>query len=238
MTLLDILKDLTYGELADLHIGGLIPGESDNEPDPHQYEQIIGYINMGLNELYKRFLLKTREIYVEQRAEVALYKLHSDYSFVNTASAIPEADRYIIDSVDAPFLDDILKIEEIYDEEGNKLPMNDYTEDLSVFTPSFNVIQVPYPQDNVTIAVQYRATHPKVVADVNSEADQIEIELPNSLRDALLYFVGSRAHRATHTEKSADYWQMYKKACDDVDMYGLEVQGEPGDWRFDDKGWI
>lgn len=238
MTLLDILKDLTYGELADLHIGNLIPGESDNEPDPHQYEQIVGYINLGLNELYKRFLLKTREIYVEEHAEISLYKLHSDYALTNTASPIAEADRYIIDSVDAPFVDDVLKIEEVYDEEGNKLPMNDYTEDLSVFTPSFNVIQVPYPQDEVTIAVQYRATHPRIAANVATEADEIEVELPNSLRDALLYFVGSRAHRATNVEKSADYWQMFKKACDDVDMYGLEVQGEPGDWRFDDKGWV
>jgi len=238
MILRSILKDLTYGELQGLKIGNLLAGEAESEPDPHQYEQIISYINLGMTEIYKRFFLKSREIYVQQHEEISTYLLHSDYSLANTASSIAESERYIIDTAADPFLDDILKVEEVYDEEGVKIPLNDITEDLSIYTPTFRSIQVPYPDDEVTVSVQYRANHPRITADVTTDADDIEVHIPNSLYEALLYFVGSRAHRATNVEKSADYWQMFKRSVDDVERLGLEVQGEPGDWRFDDHGWV
>jgi hypothetical protein len=238
MILTNILKDLTYGELQGLKIGNMLPGEAESEPDPHQYEQIISYINLGLTELYKRFFLRSVEIYLQQHAEIATYLLHSDYSLANTASTIAESERYIIDTAAAPFVDDILKIEEVYDEEGVLIPLNDNTEDLSVYTPTFRSIQVPYPDDNTTISIQYRADHPRISADVSTEAGDVEVAVPNSLYEALLYFVGSRAHRATNMEKSADFWQMFKKSCDDVERLGLEVQSEKTNWRFDDHGWV
>lgn len=238
MILLDIMKDLTYGELQGLKIGNLLAGEAESEPDPHQYEQIVSYINLGMTDLYKRFFLRSKEIYVQEHAEISTYLLHSDYSLANTASTVAESERYIIDTALDPFVDDILKVEEVYDEEGNKIPLNDISEALSIYTPSFRSIQIPYPDDETTVSVQYRANHAKITATVESEAALIEVAVPNSLYEALLYFVGSRAHRPINPEKSSDYWQMYKKSVDDVERLGLEVQGEPGDWRFDDHGWV
>ena len=238
MILLDIMKDLTYGELQGLKIGNMLAGEAESEPDPHQYEQIVSYINLGMTDLYKRFFLRSKEIYVQEHAEISTYLLHSDYSLANTASTVAESERYIIDTALDPFVDDILKVEEVYDEEGNKIPLNDISEALSIYTPSFRSIQIPYPDDETTVSVQYRANHAKITATVESEAALIEVAVPNSLYEALLYFVGSRAHRPINPEKSSDYWQMYKKSVDDVERLGLEVQGEPGDWRFDDHGWV
>jgi hypothetical protein len=143
-----------------------------------------------------------------------------------------------MDTVEDPFQDDMLKIEEVYDEAGVKYPLNDTSDEDSVYTPSFRSIQVPYPDDATTVSVQYRANHPRISADIDTEAADVEVAIPNSLYQALLYFVGSRAHRATSVEKSADYWQMYKRVVDDVKNEGLEVQGEFGDWRFDDHGWV
>jgi hypothetical protein len=238
MRLLDILKDLTYGELSGLAIGNLIPGEFDNEPDPHEYEQVISYINLGLKEIYKRFFLRSRELDIQQHEEITTYKLSSDYAASNTASLIPLADRYILDTVDDPFLDDILKIEEIYDEEGTKLPMNDITEENSVYTPSYRMVQIPYPNNDATFSVQYRAAHPKIPVTLDTLPDDVEIELPNSLHAALLQYVGYRANLRSNSEKSADYWQQFEKTCAHVENQGLEVQGEPGDWRFDEHGWV
>lgn len=238
MRLLDILKDLTYSELSGLAIGNLIPGEFDNEPDPHQYEQIVSYINLGLKEIYKRFFLRSREIDIQQHEEISTYRLHSDYAQSNTASAIPIEDRYIIDTVDNPFQDDILKIEEVYDEEGTKLPMNDVTEEYSVYTPAYNLVQIPFPNDENTFSVQYRACHPKIPVTLATDPADVEVELPNSLHAALLQYVGYRANLRSNPEKSADFWNQFKRTCDEVDQYGLEVQGEPGDWRFDDHGWV
>lgn len=236
MTLLDILKDLTYGELSGLAIGNLIIDESENEPDPHVYERVVGYINLGLKEIYKRFFLRSKEIYVQQYDQITTYKLHSAFAQTNTASTEPI--KYIMDTVDDPFEDDILKIEEVYDEEGNKLALNDVTDELSIFTPSFRHIQIPNPNNENMLAVQYRACHPKISTSLATEPEDVEVELPNSLHVALLQYVGYRANIRTNMEKSADFWQQFEKSCLHVDRLGLEVQGEPGDWRFDQHGWV
>lgn len=238
MKLKQILQDLTYGELAGLKFGNLLVEEAENEPDPHQYERIISYINLGLTEIYKRFFLRSREIYIQEQDEVATYKLHSDYAASNTASAIPIEDRYIIDTADDPFLDDILKIEEVYDEEGNKMSLNDITDDDSAYTPAYNMVQIPYPDAENTFAVQYRAAHPRLDTSLSTDPDTVEVELPNSLYAALLQYVGYRAYLRTNAEKSADFWQQFEKTVQHVDRLGLEVQGEPGDWRFDEHGWV
>jgi len=238
MTLLDILKDLTYGELSGLAIGNLIPDEFDNQPDPHQYEQVVSHINLGLKEIYKRFFLRSREIDIQQHEEITTYKLHSTYAQSNTGSPILIAERYILDTAELPFQDDILKVEEVYDEEGTKLPMNDTSEEYSVYTPAYNLVQIPFPNDENIFSVQYRACHPKIPITLSTDPDTIEVELPNSLHIALLQYVGYRAHLRTNQEKSADFWNQFKRTCDEVDQYGLEVQGEPGDWRFDQHGWV
>ena len=236
MTLLDILKDLTYGELSGLFIGNLIPGEYDNQPDPHEYEQVVSYVNLGLKEIYKRFFLRSREIDIQSYEQLTEYKLHSDFAQSNVASLEPI--KYILDTVAEPFQDDILKIEEVYDEEGTKLSLNDITDEDSVYTPAYNIIQIPNPNDNWTFSVQYRACHPKLSTSLTTDPSTVEVELPNSLHAALLQYVGYRAFLRIDPEKSVNYWQQFERSCEHVDRLGLEVQGEPGDWRFDQHGWV
>lgn len=239
MTLLDLMKDLTYGELAQFNIGNLITGEFESEPDPTRYEQLISAINLGLKEIYKRFFLSSKEIYIQQYAQISTYVLSSKYAQTNVASLEPI--KYIMDTPEKPFLDDVLKIEEVYDEEGNILPMNDITEDLSVFTPNYRSIQIPYPDDANTMAVQYRASHPRIVYTKGMDPADVEIELPNSLHEALLYYVASRFATSISGDQGAegsDYFQKFNASCDKVDELGLEVQAEPGDWRFDQAGWV
>lgn len=239
MTLLDLLKDLSYGEFAQFKIGNLIPGEKESEVDPTRYEQCMSHINLGLKEIYKRFFLSSREIYIQQYEEIATYVLSSKYAQTNIASAEPI--KYIMDTVDAPFKDDVLKIEEVYDEAGNKLPMNDITEELSVFTPNYRSIQVPYPNNETTMAVQYRACHPRLEYTAGMDPEDIEIMLPNSLHEALLLYVAHRYTSSISGDQGAegiDYYQKFERSCEMVRNEGLEVQGEPGDWRFDQAGWV
>jgi len=243
MNLLDLLKDLTDGELSALEIGNLIFGEPDSEPDPTSYRQLISHVNLGLKQLYKEFFLRSEEHYIQLSAAISTYKLHSDYAQTNTASPIAIEDRYIMDTVDNPFTDNVLKVEEVYDEEGNKLPLNDVTEDLSIFTPRYNYIQVPYPEDENTIAVQFRATHPRIAyTGVDFDPSTIEVELPNSLHEGLMFYVAAKQFYAIGGQENIllgdNYFQRYKDSIKVVKDEGLEVQAEPGDWRFDEHGWV
>jgi hypothetical protein len=237
MNLLDLLQDLTYGELASLKLGNFLSEEAESDPDPKSYAQLSSHINLGLKEIYKRFFLLSQEIFIELHEEISTYMLHSKYSVQSGT----EPTLYIIDTVTEPFLDNVLKIEEVYDEDGLKLPLNDTSDITSVYTPSYRTIQVPSPNNNITYAVQYRATHPRIVYTPAMDPSTIDIALPNSLHEALLYYVASRIYASLGGDSGVegnDYYQKFLNSCAMVNELGLEVQAEPGDWRFDNFGWV
>ena len=239
ITLDQIFRDLSYGELAQTAIGAFNPEEYESAPDPRHYAKLTSFVNQGLLALYKRFFLSSKEIYIQQYEQIATYVLDSKYAQSNVASAEPI--KFIMDSVANPFQDDILKIEECYDEEGNKLFLNDVTEDLSIMTPNFKSIQIPYPNEFNTVAVQYRAAHPRIVYSTALDPTAEEIMLPLSLYEPLLNFVAYKVMMNTGVDGEAaaiNYYQMFDQGCKLVEELGLEVQGEPGIWRFDDMGWV
>ena len=240
MTLKDIFKDLSYGELQGLAIGNLIPDDNESEPDPKSYKQIMSHINRALTKIYSRFLLSSKEIYVQQIEDVEEYFLDSRYAVSNTASDILLADRYIIDSTARPFKDDLLKIEQCYDEEGNLLFLNDPTEELSIYTPSFKSIQTAYPNEWNIIAVQYRAAHPRLSYTPDQDAEGILVEVPESLYEALLYYVAYRASPQPigGVDGAQTFLQLYEQACQAVEKQGLHIQPEVANWRFDYRGWV
>ena len=70
MNLLDVFKDLSYGELRNNAIGNLIPDDNESEPDPKDYAQILSHLNRGLDRLYGRFFLASQEIYIQQYEQI------------------------------------------------------------------------------------------------------------------------------------------------------------------------
>lgn len=243
MKLLTIFKDLSYSELKQLDIGHFFPDEFESEPDPKVYAQLISLINRAMSELYKRFLLSAKEIIIEQDTSVEEYLLTKDYSQTNTASAIPLADRFIADSVANPFLDDILKIEEVYDEAGNKLYLNDNSEDLSIFTPTWRSVQIPYPNEFDSLAIQYRADFTDIVWSVAIDPATTEVALPNALRESLMLYVGYLAFASLNTDggntEGADFKQRYEDSLLKVSESGLHVvDNRDNSWRFDTRGWV
>jgi hypothetical protein len=237
MILLDLLKDLTYGEFAQLKLGNLIFDNAESEPDPRQYEGLLSSVNLGLLEIYKRFMLLSREVDVQQYEEISIYMLHSKYS----QTVGTEATKYIMDTAADPFLDDVLRIEEIYDEEGNLLFMNDVTQDYSLYTPSYRTIQVPYPNNDNIMSVQYRATHPKLSYTANYDPSTVEIACPNSLHEALLYYIASRQFAGmgdTFSDKANEYYKKFENSCAMVVELGLEVQPDQADTAFERGGWV
>jgi hypothetical protein len=237
MTLLDIFKDLTYGELKGLAIGNLDPEDNESQPDPKVYTQIISHLNRGLTKIFTRFFLSSQEIYIEQVESISEYFLDSRYAQSNTGSTEPT--KYIADSVAHPFLDDVLKVEQVYDEAGCLLFLNDPTEELSLYSPTARSIQIPWPNEFNTVAVQYRASHPRVSWDIGTDADLVEVKVPEALYLALLYFIAARATPLPVGQDSAtNFMQLYEMECKTVETYGMQIQPEVGPWRFDAHGWV
>lgn len=239
ITLQQIFDDLTYGYLAQTSLGDFDADEYESSPDPRNYAQLTSYVNQGLLELYKRFFLSSKEIDIQQYEQITSYILDSKYAVSNVASVEPV--KWIEDSSDYPFQDDILKIEEVYDEEGNKLPLNKDDDEDSVFTPNYKTIQISEPNANNMVSVQYRAAHPRIEYAVDFDPETEEIMLPLSLYDALLQYVAFKVFQNTGLggeAKSSSFYQMFEKSCMQVEEYGLEVQTDTtADARFVERGW-
>jgi len=239
ITLEKIYSDLTYGEFTHLNIGAFMQEEHESEPDPKNWAQLISWISLGLTSLYTEFLLQGREIYIQQDEAISEYFL--EYRFAVTEPSVPgETTRYIVDSVASPFLDDVLRIEEVYDELGNKLFLNDHNEDLSIFTPSYKSIQVPWPNDFNSLAVQYRANHREIIYTSGMDPATTEIHLPESHREALLFFVASRAFGSLNTDQGTegnDYYRKYLAKISDIYRQGMYIQPEPANSRFEANGF-
>ena len=239
MNLLDVFKDLTNGEFSQLELGGLDPADFESEPDPRNYARIISHINMGLLELYKRFLLSTQEIYIEQQDDKEEYLLDSRFAVTNTASVEPV--KYILDTPSRPFKDDLLKIERVFEEGGNCLNLNDKTDPDSIYTPTYRTIQVPIPNKFNILSVQYRAGPERLKYNYGDDISEIDIPVPDSLYEALLLYVAHRAQLALGGDQGQHgmtYFQRFEMSCNEVENLGLYIQGETTNWRFDKNGWV
>jgi hypothetical protein len=242
ITLHDLLTNLTYGEFSQLHLGNFLIDEHENAPDPKSYAQLTSHINLGLSAIYAEFMLASEELYVQLHEEIETYTLSYQYAVSNTAGTEPI--KYINDTVAKPFKDNVLKIEEVYDEAGNLLFTNDSTEELALNTPTYRSIQVPWPNDYNVLAVQYRAGHGKVVVTSQTDLTAVEIAVPIQLEEALMFYVASRVFaalpQATESSDANDYFRKYQSKIGEVRHQGLYVQPTEagGKTQFEANGWV
>lgn len=217
MKLSDIVLQLGMAELKSLYIDGDGLGGIPTT----QYPAIISSINMCLSDLHTRFLLKQKEVVVQQVANVSMYPLLTDHAVSNTSSA---ATKFIVDSIADPFIEDIILIESIYDELGQEYPLNNEATDNSLYTPAYNTLQVPEPEEENALFITYRADHPRIPLDTVNLAT-VNVDLPNVLLSALLAYVAGRMHGTAITEgsiaASMKYNTAYETICTQMDMRNL-----------------
>lgn len=236
MQLADIFEQLTYGELKQFSIGGFEQGGIQ----PENYPEVITHINMGMTALYAKFPIYEREVGIQQQEGNTLYELDSKYS---VSAADPTVlNPYIIDTVEKPFLDDVMRIYEAYDELGEPLPLNDLDDDTSLFTPSYDSIQIPYPVATNMIFIVYRASHVNIPLDI-TDPSTVEVELPIVLQEALLSYVASRVHGSktgdTGMQESLNLLAKYERICDIVEEKNLlRNANSRTSTRLEDNGWV
>jgi len=226
---------LAYGELSQMAIGTNNRGGIDES----DYPTLISHINLGLTNLHSRLPLKQSQAIIAQQSDRVLYPLTSIYA-INSNSV--ENNKFILDSATEPFVNDVLKIEEVYTESNVLLPLNDSAKANSVFTPSFNTLQVPTPESNKILAVLYRANHAQLPAKRGVDISAIEVSIPAVLIEPLLTFVVGRVAAAgnnqTSIQEAAAYQQKYEVQVQQIIQSGaLSVDG-PTNLRMRSNGWV
>jgi hypothetical protein len=183
MRLGDLYKDLAYGELVNLSLAEDTPGEINVAAR----DKILSYVNQGLKDLSTKFVLSEKEIRVRLYDNISDYELSEEHADSNTTPDVP---KYIEDSELNPFTGDIIRILTVFDEIGHEFHLNRPDEPASLFTPAYNVIQIPYWHPSDIMAVIYQAGIPRIET-YDAEA---EVDLPVFMEEPLRAFVGYKTY--------------------------------------------
>lgn len=234
MLLSEIFDYLTNGELSQLSIGGF----GDGGISATDQGKVIAGINMGLIKLYERFPIRTRELVLQMYDGITLYTLTSDFAVSNTGSA--EDPKYIIDTAEKPFEDDILKITNVFNEEAYEHALNDVEEEYSVYTPESNILQIPFAIADVTMSVIYRAKPIVIALDV-ADPTAVEVDIPFQLLDALTAFIAYKVFAPMNIGVEGgdtnSYLTLFETLCAQSVVYGMMPNDNTANLRFDDGGW-
>lgn len=189
-------------------------GELKNIAVSKDVDTVINYIYLGMIELYKRFPIKTKEHIIELQDGQDTYTLPSDCMWIVAAyDEVPEDSSAVVCPI-------------AINEEDNPLSMN---------TVSWNEVQVPVTVNGAYISIIYVAS-PDVITSANLADD---IDIPLQMLEALLHYVGYRAHGAIDGNVQAEnntHYQRFEASCnrieqrgmitgDDLDMYARNMKG-------------
>jgi hypothetical protein len=183
---------------------------------------IIGYINLGLVELYKRFPVETKEVLITLEGDSEIYILPEDCMYLIAAYG------------EVPEYTDILV---------NELPVNEEDNPLSINTVAWNKIQVPASIEGQVISLIYAASPELIRYDEETGAHNYQdIPLPASLLEALLHYIGYRAHAAVDGNIQAEnntHYTRFEASCSRIESLGTFTRDDLCmSNRVSDRGFV
>lgn len=244
MKLQEILDQLTTGELAQVYVGD---PEADGFLTDEKRMALIRHINAALTTLHRRFAIRERRLTVTLQPETFTYVLDSKYAASNSRSSEPV--KYLADLSD-PFKDDLIQIEQVFDDAGDPLPLNNPRKLNSVRTPNHKTLVLPdrveglaHPLDtSATLELVYRGNFQLDEFDLVYPDDMVEVELPPMYLEPLLYYVASRvmtpmgAIDGVHAGN--DFMARYEAVCQRLKHEGYETTETDGGYGFERAGWV
>lgn len=205
MTIQEVINLAKYGELNTLAI-------KDNT------EAVLGYLNLGMLELYKRFPLKVEEHLIELIDGITVYDMPDDFMWI--ASAYQEV------------------AETAFGEEVSPIPINKEDDPLSVNTVGWKQVQVPTVTTGGFISIIYVAK-PTWITETNLTD---EINMPPQMLDLLLDYIAYKAHSSVDSTAASEdslHYQRFEAGYQKVLTLGMfNVDDMNMDSRVEDKGFV
>jgi hypothetical protein len=207
MTVTEVIDYARAAELRQLSI---------KDDTPENVADILTYTNLGLIELYKRFHLRTEEAIVTMREAKTSYLLDGTDADVSISS-------------------EVNSVLEVYDENGSYLDLNNETNPLSILTPTWNSIQVPYPLEGDTLSIIFSSSPTKLVNTTDV------VPIPSTLLEALLHYIGYRAHGALDGNINAEnntHYVRFEASCKNAKDLGVVTHSDTASINIYDKGFV
>ena len=239
MKLSDVFKRLVSGEF---HRHSLGENLVDGSINPDNYKIVLPMINMGIDALHTRFVLRQDQILVKLSDWITRYTLHTDYAIYNNSDTTNSKPKYLHDSEYYPFTNTVIKIISIHNEMGQERFLNDENQQYAIQLNNYNTFQHPYPDKDNNVSVIYQATLPDIVLTDNFRPENIEIDMAIPFIEALCYFVGARVHigmsdQETMAEMNA-FTTKYERTLQVLTKDNISRSDVWTSDQFEYKGWI
>lgn len=189
-------------------------GELKNIHIKNDKASLVSFINQALLALYVKYDLKTSETII------TLDGYSTNYS-------LP---------------DDCMKVLEVYDENGNKISINNEKDPLGVFLPEEGIIQVPEPTEGLQLSVLYSASPERIVYDSNEDTYTPNIlKLNLGLYEALLNYVAYKAFSSVNGETNTEnnvYLLRYVNSCKQAELTGIFAEDVVSNTKLEERGFV
>lgn len=247
MILSEIIEQLQVGEFAQISFGGkagVIEGDT--------VKTMVLHINLGLANLYKRFNIKKGRVVIRLDPEISTYAITS----ANSVTREGVSKKFVMDSLQARFKDDINKIEKIFWEHDNtEVPINDASCPTTIFTSTLNTLEMPRDflkpmvgvlldeRKNNRLVLDYRAGYfPSFKITDIAIPEVTKFDFPDMYLEALLYFVASRVHNpigmSQEFHQGNNYAAKYEAECQRLEQLGMQMNHVQEGSLFRRKGWV
>lgn len=233
MKLRDLLQNLALGELSSSSLVSIASYEIDKE----QLPRVIHSVNQALGYFYSNFPLKTNEVIIKVRQDTSLYYLDSEYAYSN-----PNGSNYkfILDSLEKPFSNDVLHILEVSNTSGYIYPLNDSMSSISIHTPEYNCIKLNNVKDEYLV-IKYQASHP-IIPLTEPYNSNVRIQIPSSYRAALQTYVACLVLQnmgGGHLNESNAMFAKFKTLTEELKLQGIGTVTQTGsNIKPQLRGWI
>lgn len=193
---------------------------------------VLGFINLAILEIHKRFNLWEAEATITIVDGVLLYKL--DGVDANVTIDLSDHELLRIESV-------WLTATEEY-EDDKELILNNDKDDDSVFTPRFHQIKINTPvEDKTPYVVGDTMTATYRAAPLFLTNEKQEIPIPPQLLEALFNYVGFKGHGSIKSDIKGEnntHYIRFEAACERIKTEGLIAQGDLTSTKFENRGFV
>ena len=200
--------------------------------------KINSIIQAGINDLNKKFSVREKEILVRISDDINVYELIPANA---VSSGNPKG--FILDSVQDPYLGDLMSIIKVSDDRGEELRLNT-DKNRGVYTPAYNTIKLDPKSIKGDMLIKYKARIKPM--DLTVSPENTYIDLPDHFLNALVLYVASRRYNPKGAEtfgrgmfhEGNNYWSKYIEECNDLKA-SLASTGSVGDnTNFYRGGWV
>lgn len=224
MLLQEVFDQLASSELNNIYV----VDQKTKTILPDKYAKVATAVNAALTQLHTRFLLRTGELTVELQPNLTVYPLQGRYMIGK--DGIATASRFIHPAAD--FRDNLLKIQQVFDDKDQELGINTHSDYYSVSESSFDTLVVPIAEFDKrcvkTLRVTYRQNHKMITTCCDGlEPDCYGLTLPRSHLMALCLYVAARMHvpiglqDATYSGNS--FMALYEQECTRLEHSGMQM---------------